>query len=255
MSVQRRGFHAATAIRTLRSARFLTSLFVLLGVIGVGSASALADPTPLPVFNGSLAFPSIESPSGPEEFSWEVPLSAGGVSEQELQAIDDQTAGVYYTKVHQLSYTIYAESAHDATGATVPTSLKVSEGKVLTLIVHHRDGNPAAGGAPFVYPILAGEGYETQYSPAVVLGSLTEPEKAAPSKTPETPVSNDCLVPKLQSKTLKASKKRLENADCKLGEVRKLKGATAKTGKVSRQNPPPGAVRAPGTAVKITLSG
>jgi len=52
---------------------------------------------------------------------------------------------------------------------------------------------------------------------------------------------------------LKGTKKRLRNADCKIGKVKKIEGATAKTGKVVKQNPKPGKVLAPGTEVKVTL--
>ena len=62
-----------------------------------------------------------------------------------------------------------------------------------------------------------------------------------------------CIVPKLQKKTLKAAKNRLRSAGCKLGKVKKLDGATGKTGKVTKQNPKPNKTRLPGTKVNVTL--
>jgi hypothetical protein len=62
-----------------------------------------------------------------------------------------------------------------------------------------------------------------------------------------------CVVPKLTKKTLKAAKIRLRNAGCKIGKVKKLDGATPKTGKVTKQNPKPNKTRAPGTKVNVTL--
>jgi hypothetical protein len=62
-----------------------------------------------------------------------------------------------------------------------------------------------------------------------------------------------CVVPKLKDNKLKAAKTRLRNAGCKLGKVKKLDGATAKTGKVTKQNPKPRKVRVPGTKVNVTL--
>jgi IPT/TIG domain/PASTA domain len=62
-----------------------------------------------------------------------------------------------------------------------------------------------------------------------------------------------CVVPKLKDNKLKAAKTRLRNAGCKLGKVKKLDGATAKTGKVTKQSPKPRKVRAPGTKVNVTL--
>lgn len=62
-----------------------------------------------------------------------------------------------------------------------------------------------------------------------------------------------CKVPQLKGKKLKAAKKKIRKAGCKLGKVKKLDGATANTGKVVKQSPKPGKVLAPGSKVKITL--
>jgi hypothetical protein len=62
-----------------------------------------------------------------------------------------------------------------------------------------------------------------------------------------------CVVPNLKKNKLKAAKTRLRNAGCKLGKVKKLDGATAKTGKVTKQNPKPNKTRLPGTKVNVTL--
>jgi hypothetical protein len=64
-----------------------------------------------------------------------------------------------------------------------------------------------------------------------------------------------CVVPKLTGKSLNASKKKLKKANCKLGSVKKVEGATAKTGKIVKQNPKPGKVLAPGTKIKVTIGG
>jgi IPT/TIG domain/PASTA domain len=62
-----------------------------------------------------------------------------------------------------------------------------------------------------------------------------------------------CVVPNLRKNKLKAAKTRLRNAGCKLGKVKKLDGATAKNGKVTKQSPKPKTVRVPGTKVNVTL--
>jgi hypothetical protein len=64
-----------------------------------------------------------------------------------------------------------------------------------------------------------------------------------------------CKVPKLKGKKLKASKKAAHKRDCKIGKVKKLGDATAKTGEVVKQNPKPGKVLLPGTKIKVTLGG
>jgi hypothetical protein len=75
-----------------------------------------------------------------------------------------------------------------------------------------------------------------------------------PAPTPTPPVLT-CKVPNLHGKGLKAAKKKLKAADCKLGKVTKKKGATAKTGKVGKQSPKAGKILAPGSKVKVTLKG
>jgi len=59
-----------------------------------------------------------------------------------------------------------------------------------------------------------------------------------------------CVVPKLKGKTVKASKKAIGRADCKLGKITHRKG---KPGKVLKQSPKPGKVLAPKTKVKLTV--
>lgn len=62
-----------------------------------------------------------------------------------------------------------------------------------------------------------------------------------------------CVVPKLKGKSLKATTTALGRRQCKLGEVRKRHGATAKTGRVKRQAPRRGTVLPPGAKVEVAL--
>ena len=57
-----------------------------------------------------------------------------------------------------------------------------------------------------------------------------------------------CVVPKVKGKRLRAGKRKLRRADCKLGKV---KGP--RSGKVKKQRPKPGTVLPPGSTVKVTL--
>jgi IPT/TIG domain/PASTA domain len=63
-----------------------------------------------------------------------------------------------------------------------------------------------------------------------------------------------CIVPQLKDRKLKAAKARLRSAGCKIGKVKKLDGATGKTGLVSKQGVKPGKTRLPGTKVNVTLA-
>lgn len=199
-----------------------------------------------PPFGGDMGFPDISGPLGPEEYSWEVILG----DDQELQLVNEQLALVYYVDSDHLAYAIVAEAAHDADGSTVPTSLSVSEGSILTLHVHHRDGNPAKDWAPFEYPVVPGVGWEGGFSTSLV---VMPPPEALP-QTVAVSDSEGCLVPRLKGRTLEASKRRLRKANCKIGEVsKKRRGATGGVRKVARQSPKPGVLLASGATVDITL--
>ena len=66
---------------------------------------------------------------------------------------------------------------------------------------------------------------------------------------PEVPAAH-CLVPKLKGKKLKAAKKALTKANCKLGKV---KGHKGKSAKVTKQNPKPGKILGAGSKVNVKL--
>lgn len=198
----------------------------------------------LPAYGGAMTFQSIQGPDGPEEFSWVVGLD----EEQELRAIDDRHAAVYYTDPEHLAFGIEAVAAHDAIGTTVPTTLSVTQPNVITLIVHHSAGNPAAGFGPFDYPVDAGAGWEGGFQSHEIDGppSPVAPQ-VAPLAEPEAP---RCTVPELTGRTLKASHRQLRRAHCKLGEVR---GERSRGARVAKQFRPPGRSLPDGTEVGVKL--
>jgi len=59
-----------------------------------------------------------------------------------------------------------------------------------------------------------------------------------------------CVVPKLKGKRLKAAKKAIRRADCKVGATKHREG---EPGKVVKQSPKPGKVLAPGAKIKLTV--
>lgn len=118
-----------------------------------------------PSFDGTMTFPAIQDASDSEDYSWKVQLG----EDQALELLDDKTAIVYYTENHALALTIFAGLAHDAIGTSVPTTLAVTGDDIITLTVHHRAGNPKAGGAPFDYPVVAGQGWEGGIQPPVII--------------------------------------------------------------------------------------
>ncbi|HSS42053.1 MAG TPA: hypothetical protein VLK37_05805 [Solirubrobacterales bacterium] len=190
--------------------KLFTVLFVFCAALVPAGASA----EPLPPYDGGMSFHEIQGPEGPEEFSWEVKLG----EEEELRQVDDRHAAVYYTGEEHIAFSIEATSAHDAEGTSVPTTLAVTEPNVITLTVHHRAGNPAAGGAPFDYPVLAGAGWEGGFMTEQVV--LIETNRQGPSAPQGQQAPPTCVVPDLTGRTLRGSRKILHRAHCQLGLVR-----------------------------------
>ncbi len=76
---------------------------------------------------------------------------------------------------------------------------------------------------------------------------------AGTASTPTTFQYLGCKVPNLGHKKLKAAKKALKKAGCKLGKAKLTGEATTKTGKVEKQKPKRGKLLAPGSKVNVTL--
>lgn len=214
------------------------SVLVLAAVSCLGLAITAAA-EPLPPYDGTMSFPAIQGPDGPEDYSWEVKLDG----EEELRSIDDTHAGVYWVGTETLAMTITAGLAHDANGANVPTTLAVIQPNVITLTVHHRAGNPAAGGAPFAYPVIAGAGWEGGTQVHTVVGPPTEQATAPPAPR--------CTVPNLVGRTLKAARRQLRRSHCKLGEVR---GERSRGSRVVKQFRKPGKSLPAGAEVGVKLT-
>jgi PASTA domain len=228
---------------------------LVLGCAGIAPADAAG----LPQFDGVMTFPSIQGPADPEEYSWEVTLEEG----QALEAVDEKHAQVYYVDDHQTAFAIAAVAAHDADGISVPTSLAVSEGSVITLTVHHRAGNPAAAGTPFDYPVIVGEGWSGGFVTEVVPGPKDEQELREERERKEREElealrrsevrPRGCRVPELRGRRLVGSMRALRRANCTVGQVWRRKGATAKTGQVVKQSPRPGTLLGSGAQVNVVL--
>jgi IPT/TIG domain-containing protein/PASTA domain-containing protein len=62
-----------------------------------------------------------------------------------------------------------------------------------------------------------------------------------------------CTVPNLRHRKLKAAKKALRRKSCRIGSVKKLGDATAKTGRVVKQQPKAGQILPPGSKVSVKL--
>lgn len=188
-----------------------------------------------------MAFPVIHGPAEPEEYSWTVTVHPS----ETLTQVDDQTAVIEWAD-HTVAQTIQAQPAHDASGTSVPTTISISEGNVVILTVHHRAGNPAAGGTPFDYPVNRGAGWAG--------GFVTEYGEVIEPSPPVRAAKAACIVPRLTGKEPQSSKRILRAANCKLGKMHHQRtGSSAKT--VVRQGPRPGTELPWGSRVWITVGG
>jgi hypothetical protein len=114
------------------------------------------------------------------------------------------------------------------------------------------------GGVPAKSFTLANEGQIDAVAPAskkahAVDVTVTTIAGTTPLTAADRFTYKACVVPQLKGKKLKAAKKKLRKARCKLGKVKRHKGVTSKTGKVIKQAPKPGKKLAPGSKVNVTL--
>ena len=123
-----------------------------------------------------------------------------------------------------------------------------SLGEQTATLTFHASHAPGAGCA--ATSLLSGTTFsdaEGDAAPAVALGPIGIGGCAGPPK------SRTCKVPNLKGKRLGGARKSSLGAGCKLGKVTKKKGITARSGKVAKQSPKAGTVRAAGTKIKVVL--
>ncbi|HKZ12611.1 MAG TPA: PASTA domain-containing protein [Solirubrobacterales bacterium] len=216
-----------------------------MATLAIGVVPANAEEPEEWIFAGS--FPQITSPAAPEEYKHRLDqLGPGRYAE-----LIDEDEIVIFREGHEAIGWVHPDLAHDADGANVPTSLSLREGEWAVLTVHHREGNPLAGGAPFVYPVTGGAGWAGGYFVGVVeMNEPKPPASAAPSPpVPPTP----CTVPSLHNLSLKSAKARLRAANCSIGQVRLAPTATEGKGKVVKQFRAAGTELAAGAPVAVKL--
>jgi hypothetical protein len=217
-------------------------LLIVAAVVFASLPGAAVAAEPCPSFDGAMSFSDIHGPDGPEDYCWEVKLSEG----EELRQIDETRAGVFWEDGTE-AMSIIAGLAHDAEGTDVPTTLAVTGTNLLTLTVHHRAGNPAAGGEPFDYPISQGKGWEGGFQTVTV--SLP-PTEQGPNHSAAPPTST-CEVPILQGRNLKAARRALRRSGCSLGPVH---GERSRGARIVKQYRPAGKMLPAGTAVGVKLA-
>ena len=130
-------------------------------------------------------------------------------------------------------------------GPTAALSATVSsEGQIVAV------SPPGTGSVPVTVTTVAGTATAPQ--PFVYVSPPAPP--APPAPAPPIPPAKTCTVPNLDGKSLKAAKKKIAAAHCKVGKLTKKEGATAKDGKVTKQTPKAAAVVPAATKVKLTIA-
>jgi hypothetical protein len=201
-----------------------------------------------------MYFPEITGSEAADEYPFKVTLGEGQFLRQASSTeVDVDSAG------HLGATPITAEEAHDADGAAVPTTLELTSQDVVTLTVHHREGDPAAAWAPFHYPVVDGPGWPGGFQTVTVPmeNPFAESERkiieANPAATLEPAPAITCKVPTLRGYSLRGAKNRLRAAHCGIGAVHLATGATVGKGKVVKQFHDAGTELAAGSPVAVKL--
>ncbi len=143
-----------------------------------------------------------------------------------------------------------------AGSATAPTPVTITGSNLLEVSRVDFGGTPASfqPGADSTLQVVAPPGAAGSSVPVTVVTAAGGATAHLAFSYPAAPASAPtCTVPKLSHRKLRAAKKGIRGADCKLGKVRKKKGVTAKSGRVVKQSPKPGSVVAVGTKVTLKL--
>jgi IPT/TIG domain/PASTA domain len=138
-----------------------------------------------------------------------------------------------------------------------PSSGSTSGGTTVTITGQNFEGTTAVsfGATPAASFTVLSDNVITAVTRASSAGTVDVTLKN-PGQSPTTAADRftfakavKCMVPKLKGKTLKAARKALKKAHCRLGKV---KGPKGKKARIKKQKPKPGTVLARGAKVRVT---
>lgn len=166
------------------------------------------------------------------------------------QALLQKRDGTFYLVLWRIS-SIWDPVAKEALAApSEPVTLRPEAGIEATALY-----DPAFSAAPEASFARSAEP-TVEVGPGVAIVALSPaapgPAQALPMAftPPEDGFVAHCVVPDLRRKPLKAGRKRLGRARCRLGKIR---GSRARTSRVKKQSPTPGTVLAAGARVSVKL--
>ena len=214
-------------------------------------------PTNIPVKTGDLLGLNIVAGTNP-------PCQFSSTSPSDVETeFNPDTALVGQTETSTSTFTGFRANV-SATFTPQPgiSSLRPSSGPRtggtrVTIGGHDFTGTTAVsfGSLPAASFSVTSDGQITAVAPPEAPGTVDVGVSTPAGKSPAAAADKYtfeavCVVPNLEGKTLKKAKKRLRRAHCRLGKVRP-KGQ--ETGKVEKQHPKPGRVRAAGHKVSVKL--
>jgi hypothetical protein len=237
------------------------TLRVLRGNTGIASSASATSPSPaiqefptsLPISAGDrlgIDMPTgfvsnlgIIEPAGASIDTWESPLGNG----------ETRAPGIVFSPFKMLmnAEVLVAPSASSVNPVSgpigSPTPVTIS-GQSLGAVTGVK-----FNGVPVAF-IASSDTQVSAYAPPSATPGPVGVTVATPAGTTQSLgfTYTACAVPKLKGKSLKADRKKLRNAGCKLGKV---KGKRGKAAKVVGQSQKPGSIVPPGTAINVRLGG
>lgn len=260
------------ALRVLRPTGDGSYTAVATSRIQVASTSATSSfPTSLPIQAGDLIglealtgspSPSLvaESVPGAKAIFWDDPDLGDGATRPPMEIADFEFG--FNAEVQPAPRVgLVAPASGPAAGGTAVTiaggdftgvtGVKFGSTSATSFVVNSEfqitaTAPPFAGSGPVDVTVTAAAGTST----TVAGDKFTYLAAASPPAPPGPPAPTPCVVPKLTGKNLRAGRNALAKTECRLGNVagRRKKAAT-----IVRQNPRPGTLRAPGSAVNVKL--
>ncbi len=197
-----------------------------ISVLGDGELGVIGAQASYRYYNALLS-PGVPTAPNPEEGTYELAYNADIQPAPTVTALSPSSGSIAGSTV-SIGGTDFAGVTGVQFGGIAATSFSVgSEGQITAV--------PAAttkpGAVDVVVTTIAGS------SAVVPAGAYTY---------------TACTVPKLTNKSVKADRKKLKKAGCKLGKVRRAKGAEAQA-KVSKQSLKPGTIKPVGAKVGIKV--
>lgn len=240
------------------------------GFTGAGTsapATPIGNPAPasLPIHAGDLV--GIDIPEGSRLAAALAPSSVFWQWKPQIADGSTVAAPVVTTEDAEVAFNAQVAPVPGITAIIEPSG-SVLGGASVVVVGHDFDGASAVR-----FGATAAPSFSTRSDNAIVATappsptpgpvdvSVTAPGGTTPKVAADRftytlpPVTNatHCVVPELRDKKLNAARRRASKAGCGIGRVKKLNGASPKTGRVVKQRPKAGKTVPAGSKITVTL--